>query len=77
MKSFNIELSDLTFLQEQVTALIVRIVRYDSVTGLPIYGFIRPTTNLFSKAGLTLELGALGSFDIMTSEWLSMWLPIA
>jgi Ca2+-binding RTX toxin-like protein len=75
MKSFNIELSDITYLQEQVVAPIVRIVRYDSVTGLPIYGFIRPTTNLFGNAGLTVELGALGSFDIMSSEW-AAYIPL-
>jgi Ca2+-binding RTX toxin-like protein len=75
MKSFNIELSDIAYLQEQVVSPIVRIVRYDSVTGLPIYGFIRPTTNLFGNAGLTVELGALGSFDIMSSEW-AAYIPL-
>jgi Ca2+-binding RTX toxin-like protein len=74
-KCCNIELSDLTFLQEQVAAPIVRIVRYDSATGLPIYGFTRPTNNLFGDAGLTVELGALGSFDIMSSEW-AAYIPL-
>jgi Ca2+-binding RTX toxin-like protein len=75
MKSFNIEFSDLTFLQEQISAPIVRIVRYDSATGQAIYGFVRPATNLYGEAGSTVELGSLGYFDIMTSEW-AAYIPL-
>jgi Animal haem peroxidase len=69
MKSFNIESSDLIFLQEQTFVPIVRIVRYDPTTNKAIYGFIRPVTNIYGEAGTTVELGILGSFDIMASEW--------
>jgi Ca2+-binding RTX toxin-like protein len=75
MKSFNIEFSDLTFLQEQTSAPIVRIVRYDSATGQAVYGFVRPVANLYGDAGSTVELGFLGSFDIMTSEW-AAYIPL-
>jgi Ca2+-binding RTX toxin-like protein len=75
MKSFNIELSDLTFLQEQTAAPIVRIVRYDSATGQAVYGFVRPVASLYGDAGSTVELGVLGSFNLMTSEW-AAYIPL-
>jgi Ca2+-binding RTX toxin-like protein len=75
MKSFNIELSDLQYLQEQNSVPIVHIVRYD-LAGNAIYGFTRPANSSHIGLGLVAELGALGTFDILTTEW-AEYIPTA
>jgi Ca2+-binding RTX toxin-like protein len=68
MKSFNIEISDIQFLQEQNSSPIVHIISYDA-NGKAIYGFTRLVSNVHGAAGEIVVLGALGTFNIMTSEW--------
>jgi Ca2+-binding RTX toxin-like protein len=76
MKSFNIEISDLQYLQEQNSVPIVHIIRYD-LAGNAIYGFTRPANSTHIAAlGLVAELGALGTFNILTSEW-AEYIPTA
>jgi Ca2+-binding RTX toxin-like protein len=68
MKSFNIEISDIQFLQEQNSSPIIHIIRYNT-NGQAVYGFTRPVNNSHGLAGLDVELGLLGTFNVMTSEW--------
>jgi Ca2+-binding RTX toxin-like protein len=76
MKSFNIEISDLQYLQEQNSVPIVHIIRYD-LAGNAIYGFTRPVNSThIPMLGLIAELGALGTFNILTSEW-AEYIPTA
>jgi hypothetical protein len=70
MKAFNIETSDLQYFQEQTANPIVRIIRYDSITGSPIYGF----TN--SDNGAVVELGQLSNLDLLGSaSQLNQYIP--
>jgi len=62
MKRFEITSSDLSFINKQVSIPIVRVVGY-SATGEAIYGYQDPNT------GALVQLGVLGSFDLMTSSW--------
>ncbi len=69
MKNFNIEVSDLQYLQEQNSVPIVHIIRYD-LAGNAIYGFTRPANSVhIPMLGSIAELGALGTFNILASEW--------
>ena len=65
MKNFDIETSDLQFVEDQTITPIVRIVRYEPTTGTAIYGFTEPDD------GDTIELGALGTFNLLapSSQW--------
>jgi Ca2+-binding RTX toxin-like protein len=62
MKRFDITASDLGFIYKQISVPIVRVVAYDA-TGQAIYGYQDPNT------GALVQLGALGSFDLMTTTW--------
>jgi len=62
MKRFEITSSDLSFINKQVSVPIVRVVAY-SATGEAIYGYQDPSN------GAVVQLGVLGSFDLMTSSW--------
>jgi len=64
MKSFVISATDLSFLSTQASIPIIRIVAYDS-EGNAIYGYYDPNQNV------TIQLGRLGSFDLMQTPWAS------
>lgn len=67
MKSFYVSRSDLDFLAQQVSVPAIRVLRY-TIDGTPIYGYTNPVT------GADVELGPLGSFNLMTSSW-SVFIP--
>ena len=54
--------TDLDFISQMADVPRVRVVRYLS-DGTPVYGYSHPVS------GQAVELGVLGSFDLMTS-WL-------
>ena len=62
MKRFDITASDLGFIYKQISVPIVRVVGYNA-TGQAIYGYQDPNT------AVLVQLGVLGSFDLMTSSW--------
>ena len=64
MKRFELTPSDLSFINKQVSVPIVRVVAYNA-SGEAIYGYQNPNT------GALVQLGVLGSFDLMTSSWAS------
>jgi len=63
IKNFVITANDTTFLDQQTHVPIVRVVRYQT-DGTPVYGYTDPKLPV-----PTVELGTLGSFDLMTSSW--------
>ena len=65
MKSFRISPTDLSFLSNQVSVPIIRVVAYD-LDGKPIYGYYDPTQNYL------VQLGTLGSFNLMQTPWASL-----
>lgn len=67
MKFFYIADTDLQFLSQMVDVPRIRIVRYLN-DGTPIYGYDHPVTRQ------VVELGKLGSFDLMSSSW-SAFIP--
>lgn len=69
LKQFAITGNDLTFLNTQANVPIVTVVRY-LTNGTPIYGYTNPTT----KA--VVELGQLGTFNLMTSSWAAFLPPV-
>lgn len=72
LKTFAIENSDLTFIAEQVAVPLIEVVRYGT-DGTPFYGY--GYTDAAGKA-VTVELGKLGGFDLMSSSWAAFLPPI-
>lgn len=70
MKRFLISATDLAFLSLQARVPLIRVVAYDRTTGEPIYGYTDPTN------GRVVELGRLGSFDLMSSSWAQFLPPV-
>lgn len=62
MKSFYITFDDLSFINQQISIPEIRVLRYLN-SGTAIYGYTDPNTLR------TVELGTLGSFNLMTSPW--------
>ena len=69
MKRFAITPSDLNFIKTQIGVPIVRVVGYNAI-GQAIYGYQDPNT------GGLVQLGVLGSFDLMTSSWAGFLPPV-
>lgn len=67
MKAFYVSPEDIEFISQQVSVPTIRVLRYNS-NGTAIYGYTNPVT------GLNVELGPLGSFNLMTSSW-SAFIP--
>ena len=67
MKAFFLADTDLEFVSQKIDVPRVRVIRY-LPDGTAMYGYTNPVT------GQVVELGALGSFDLMTSSW-SAFLP--
>lgn len=70
MKRFLISATDLAFLNLQASVPLVRVVAYSPGHGDPIYGYTDPSNNQ------VVELGPLGSFDLMTSSWAQFLPPV-
>ena len=68
-KRFAITVNDLTFLNSQASVPIVTVVRY-LTNGTGIYGYTDPNTKL------VVELGQLGTFDLLTSPWAAFLPPV-
>ena len=69
VKQFAITGNDLSFLNTQANVPIVTAVRY-LTNGTPIYGYTDPVTKL------PVELGQLGTFNLMTSPWAAFLPPV-
>lgn len=67
MKLFYIADTDLEFISQMADVPRVRVIRY-LADGTPVYGYDNPVTRQ------VVELGVLGSFDLMTSSW-SAFIP--
>ena len=70
MKRFLISATDLDFLNLQASVPLVRVVSYRPGNGEPVYGYTDPS------GGQVVELGLLGSFDLMTSSWARFLPPV-
>ena len=63
LKNFVITANDILFINDQANVPIVRVVRYET-DGTPIYGYLDPDVAIG-----TVELGKLGTFDLMNTSW--------